>query len=108
MKTTYLKTADKETMIDSLQNAGFLFDNGELITATHMTETSGYFISMIGILYADTGAMLTDDDGNEYAEKEAIDGYHANLVCNDAALLEGVQDITVAVNSPSRKICGVD
>lgn len=107
MQITYLKSTDKESMISALKEAGFLFDDGELITATHMTENSGYFISMIGELHVETGVILTDEDGNEYPEKEALAGYHANLVCNDASLLNGISSLTIDVNSPLTKICGV-
>ena len=100
--TIYLKASSKKNMIDALRKAGFLFDDesGQLITATHMTETSGYFISMAGILRSETGIMLKDSEGNEYAEVEDIQGFHANLRCNDAELLEGVAHLIVDVDTP--------
>lgn len=33
---------------------------------------------IIGTIYQPTGVMLTDSDGNEYPEMEAIPGYHVN------------------------------
>ena len=36
-------------------------------------------LDIIGTMHTATGTMLTDDDGMEYPEMEAVDGYHANL-----------------------------
>ena len=36
-------------------------------------------LDIIGTMYRETGNMLTDGDGMEYPEMEAVDGYHANL-----------------------------
>ena len=36
-------------------------------------------LDIIGTMYSATGTMLTTDDGMEYPEMEALDGYHANL-----------------------------
>ena len=36
-------------------------------------------LDIIGTMYRETGTMLTDGEGMEYPEMEAIDGYHANL-----------------------------
>ena len=102
MKTIHLKASSKKNMIDALRAAGFLFgEDGQLITATHMTETSGYFISMVGAILAETGIMLTDDGGNEYPEMEAIQGYHANLRCNNEGMLWKMSHLIIDVNSPS-------
>ena len=92
-----LKTETKQQMLDVLCSAGLsLNEDGELITANH-----DYFVSMLGALYKETGNMLTDDDGNEYAEKLLIDGYHANLVTDDNSIIAGVEWITVM---PTRKL----
>lgn len=34
----------------------------------------------IGTIYQETGVMLTDSDGVEYPETQAIDGYHVNIL----------------------------
>ena len=36
-------------------------------------------LDIIGTMYSATGNMLTDGEGMEYPEMEAVDGYHANL-----------------------------
>jgi hypothetical protein len=106
METIHLKASSKKNMIEALRKAGFLFDeeSGKLITATQMKEGKGYFISLCGILLAETGIILKDGDGNEYAEKEAIGGFHANLRCNDAELLDGVNHLVIDVESPLIRI----
>jgi len=57
-------------------------------------------LDIIGTMYRETGTMLTTDDGMEYPEMEAVDGYHANLrsetkaVHQDDGIIEQVPDIT--------------
>jgi len=34
---------------------------------------------IIGVIYRPTGNTLTDDEGNEYPEQEALDGFHVNI-----------------------------
>jgi len=36
-------------------------------------------VSIIGTVYVPTGTMLTDDEGNEYPEKEAAEGFYVNI-----------------------------
>jgi len=100
METLYLKSASKAAMVTALTSAGFTFSDGQLVTATHMTETTGYFIHMLGVLKQETGITLTDSEGNEYPEMEDLPGYHANLRCNDTELIEGVSHLIVDVDSP--------
>lgn len=40
---------------------------------------TGVALDMIGTIYVESGNTLTDEDGNEYPEMVAIDGFHANL-----------------------------
>ena len=35
---------------------------------------------LIGTMYTPTGVMLTSDDGFEYPEMTAVDGYHVNAL----------------------------
>ena len=92
-----LRTENKQQMVGVLCEAGLLpNEDGELITATH-----DYFVSMCGVLYKETGGMIIDEDGNEYAEKEVLIGYHANLVTDDNSIIAGVEWITVM---PTRKL----
>ena len=36
-------------------------------------------IDTIGVIYKPTGVMLTNEDGIEYPEMQAIDGWHVNV-----------------------------
>ena len=74
---------------------------------------TGIALDMIGTIYAETGNTLTDSDGNEYPEIEAIDGYHANLIAdigtdsdgNEYSEIEGLSTID-APATPYRKWAG--
>ena len=102
MSIIRLKTADEQEMIAALREAGFAFnEDDELITSTH-----NYFISMCGTLYKNTGVMLLDDEKNEYPEKVAIDGFHANLVTNSGIIAKSVLHITVHPKTKLSKIAG--
>ena len=63
-------------------------------------------LDIIGTMYSATGNMLTTDDGMEYPEMEAVDGYHANLreelTDEQVALLPTIDAPTV----PYRKWAG--
>ena len=96
-----LKTATEAEMFEALSAVLPTDEDGELVTATH-----NYFVSLIGELQAPTGVMLIDDEGNEYPEKAALDGFHANLVTNDSKIIAALAGITITVNAPLIKIAG--
>ena len=96
-----LKTATKAAMTKALKASALSYSDGELITATH-----GYFIKIRGKLLKKTGNLLVDNDGNEYAETDFIDGYHADLVTDNADIIESLSEITITVDNPLFKIAG--
>lgn len=55
--------------------AGLTLD-GEIILTSF-----NHSLVLIDVLYAETGVILQDDEGNDYPEKSALPGYHANLRC---------------------------
>ena len=63
-------------------------------------------LDIIGTMYSATGTMLTDGEGMDYPEMEALDGYHANLreelTDEQVALLPTIDAPTV----PYRKWAG--
>ena len=63
-------------------------------------------LDIIGTMYSATGNTLTTEDGMEYPEMEAVDGYHANLredlTDEQVALLPTIDAPTV----PYRKWAG--
>lgn len=44
-----------------------------------VTHSHDYAISVVGTLHEPTGTMLTDEEGNEYPEMQAMAGWHINI-----------------------------
>lgn len=44
-----------------------------------VTHSYDYAIDVVGTLQEPTGTMLTDDEGNEYPEMQAMAGWHINI-----------------------------
>ena len=44
-----------------------------------VTHSHDYAISVVGTLHEPTGTMLTDEEGNEYPEMQAMTGWHVNI-----------------------------
>jgi hypothetical protein len=62
--------------------------------------------SIVGTIYKPTGVILTDNDGNEYPEMEAVEGYHVNALDLSIEDMEKLQDYIVDVNTPSVVFAG--
>ena len=50
--------------------------DGDPYLVTHSHE---YAIDVVGTLHEPTGTMLTDEEGNEYPEMQAMAGWHVNI-----------------------------
>lgn len=74
MNEYYLKAPDEQTMVDALKAAGFRTSDGRL-----QYESRQHCLILRGTLHEQTGNMLTDDEGFEYSEMQAVEGYHADL-----------------------------
>ena len=61
-------------------------------------------IDIIGIINKPTGVTLQDEDGNDYNEQIAVEGYHVN--CTEQ--LEEWTDYEVTPSTPRRLFAGVD
>jgi hypothetical protein len=44
-----------------------------------VSHTADYAIDVVGVIHKPTGTMLTDDEGREYPEMAALDGWHVNI-----------------------------
>ena len=86
-------------------------ETGEEITQLEgepyfVPNTTGYAIDVVGTIHKATGVTLTDDEGMEYAEMAAIDGWHVNIRLSGDEWLERAElvnaDHGVTPNSPSR------
>ena len=54
-------------------------------------NTSDYAMDVVGTLHEPTGATLTDDEGMEYPEMQAMTGWHVNIRIRGDAVRETVE-----------------
>ena len=75
-------TVDEETGEETTTNVGdpYLVPN-----------SSDYAIDVVGTLHEPTGATLTDDEGMEYPEMQAMTGWHVNIRLVGDAVRETVE-----------------
>ena len=125
MATYYLKAANEQALWEAMETAGLAYKDydpddplnsrpADLEMDAEWAGPSGAYewrslsnmLDIIGTMYRETGNMLTTDDGMEYPETEAIDGYHANLreVLTDAQ--EAALPTVTAPATPYRKWAG--
>lgn len=74
MKDYFLRADSRDTIDQALQSAGLLLSIEDELVPTVL-------IRYVDKVFRPTGAMLLDDDGNEYAEQAPVEGYHVNLRC---------------------------
>ena len=95
-------TQDYVTVVDE-EGVETQTPDGEPYLVAHSHD---YAIDVVGVIHEPTGAMLTDDEGNEYPETAPVDGWHINIRLVGDAKRETVEalDAThgVTPNSPSR------
>ena len=72
MNDFYLKLASEASMPSVLST--FYDEDGEFVS-----NTADYSIDVVGVLHEATGVTITNDDGMEYPEMAALDGWHVNL-----------------------------
>ena len=118
----YLKTNTEQEMWEALETANLAKKEYDMEDALNNppedydSETNGEFVKtgkydwvalcqldMIGTIYQKSGTMLTDDEGNEYPEMIAIDGFHANIKTDK--VVTGLPTID-APQTPYRKWLG--
>ena len=77
-------TVDEETGEETTTNVGdpYLVSN-----------TSDYAIDVVGTLHEATGNTLTDDDGMEYPEMQAMTGWHVNIRLTGDAMRDTVETL---------------
>lgn len=119
----YLKTTDKASLWLALEEANLavrdydLKDELNVRPADLEMETewiptgafdwrfTGQELDIIGIIYKETGNMLTGEEGLEYPEMAAIQGFHANMIANTDADLSAIS--VEAPVTPYRKWAGM-
>jgi hypothetical protein len=80
----YLKLANEASMTTVL--SAFYNEDDEFVS-----NTSGYSIDIVGTLHEPSGVTLTDDDGMEYPEMQAMTGWHVNIRLTGNAVREAVE-----------------
>lgn len=96
--TTFLKFPDEATAKTVL--ADYLSNEGEWITDSHI-----HSLDPLGVIFRPTGYMLTDENGIEYQEMTAIDGYHVNFLGDLPAVASAY--VVTPIN-PVRIFAGVE
>ena len=118
----YLKATDEQNLWEALETANLAkkeydmedalnnppedYDyevNGEFVKTGKYDWVALCQLDMIGTIYKESGNTLTDDEGNEYPEMIAIDGFHANIKTDK--VVEGLPTID-APQTPYRKWLG--
>ena len=84
----YLKLASEASMPSVL--SAFYDDEGEFVS-----NTADYAIDVVGALHEATGVTITDDDGMEYPEMEALAGWHVNI----RLASDNMRDVTEALDA---------
>lgn len=97
MATYYLKATDEQALWEALEAASLAHkvynpdDPANVApdnlgyketwepTGAYEWQADTQMLDVIGPIYAKTGNTLTDPDGFEYDETQAVEGYHANL-----------------------------
>ena len=85
----YLKLASEASMPSVL--SAFYDDEGEFVG-----NTADYAIDVVGVLHEATGVTITNDDGMEYPEMEALDGWHVNIRISSDTMRDAVEALDVS------------
>jgi len=86
-KHDYSTIVDPETGVESTQIEGEPY---------FVSSTADYAIDVVGVLHEATGNTLTDDDGMEYPEVAALDGWHVNIRLSSDAMRDAVEALDVS------------
>ena len=86
-KQDYSTIVDPETGVESTQIEGEPY---------LVSSTADYAIDVVGVLHEATGNTLTDDDGMEYPEMAAVDGWHVNIRLSSDAMRDAVEALDVS------------
>ena len=117
----YLKTDNEQTLWEVLESKNLArkeydpedplnippedydYEQGEFVKTGAYDWVALCELDIIGTIYQPSGNTLTDDEGNEYPEMIAIDGFHANIKTDK--VVEGLPTID-APTTPYRKWLG--
>ena len=100
----YLKFVSKQEAETVLTKLNILVKVVEEDSVEYLPASSFVSIDFVDIIYKPTGVTLKSEDGMEYPEMKALDGYHVNLRLTDLpeALPDALAPYIVEPTSPSR------
>ena len=61
-----------------------------------VSGSADYAIDVVGVIQKATGVMLTDDEGFEYPEMAALDGWHVNIRLSSSVCRGAVEALDIA------------
>ena len=83
----YTTIVDPETGAESLQLEGEPY---------LVSGTADYSIDVVGVLHEPTGVTITNDDGMEYPEMGALDGWHVNIRLSGDTMRDAAEALDVS------------
>jgi len=83
----YTTIVDPETGAESLQLEGEPY---------LVSGTADYSIDVVGVLHEATGVTITGDEGMEYPEMAALDGWHVNIRLSGDAVRDVAEALDVS------------
>ena len=96
----YLKFESQEEAETVLTDLVILTEVEQEDTSTVLVPTGLASVDIVGSIYKPTGAMLNNEDGNEYPEFAAIAGYHVNVRADEEIL--ALDAYKIEPSTPSR------
>ena len=85
----YLKLVSEASMPSVLSS--FYDEEGEFVS-----NTADYSIDVVGVLQEPTGVTITNDEGMEYPEMAALDGWHVNIRLSGDGLRNEIEALNVS------------
>lgn len=86
-KQDYTTIVDPETGVESTQIEGDPY---------LVSGSANYAIDVVGVLQEPTGVTLSDDEGFEYPEMAALDGWHVNIRLSSSVCRGAVEALDIA------------
>ncbi len=96
IQTYYLKANSEDALWNALETAELAYKEYDLEGA--FTWIPDVMLDIIGTMYRDVGELITNENGIEYFETEAVVGFHANI---KASLTQEQRDSLPIVSSPT-------
>jgi hypothetical protein len=89
MNDFLIKLTNEAAMLTVL--SAFYNEEGEFVS-----NTADYAIDVVGVLHEPTGNTLTDDDGMDYPEMAALDGWHVNIRLSSETMRDVAEALDVS------------